>query len=228
MILKEQKYLFVKIMKSQQAIEPKLAEHMCQLFEDVPNWELMADVDFDEFAMPSLPILQMTKPSSFIKIKEKQKKSIFKTIAEPLTKFFMKSSGGMSKDSNIDLEEDYRQLMRLRIFFKHASMAEKRALGRHLPGQGAGHRQESSEAKPQESHRPGGGSKSHQPYQFGKIVGQRHGSDFLRFNLGLSGEAEVADRSRILVLQVLRALLQWNKRMPENGVLILFPELLQR
>lgn len=57
MILKEQKYLFLRVMKNQTAIEPKLAEHMCQLFEDVPDWELMADVDFDEFTMPSLPIL---------------------------------------------------------------------------------------------------------------------------------------------------------------------------
>ena len=57
-------------------------------------------------------------------------------------------------------------------------------------------------------------------------MGQRHGSDFLRFNIGLSGEPEVAGRSHILVLQVLRALISWNKRMPENAVLILFPELL--
>ena len=57
-------------------------------------------------------------------------------------------------------------------------------------------------------------------------MGQRHGSDFLRFNIGLSGEPEVAGKSHILVLQVLRALISWNKRVPENAVLILFPELL--
>ena len=52
----------------------------------------------------------------------------------------MKCSGGMGKENNADIENDYRQLMQLKIFFKHASMAEKRALDRHMPGQGTGRR----------------------------------------------------------------------------------------
>ena len=98
----------------------------------MPEWELMADVDFDSFQMPSLPILQMTKPSTFIKVKEKERSSIFETITEPLCKFFMKCCGGASKENSLEIENDYLKLAKLKSFFRNASKAEKEAFKRHI------------------------------------------------------------------------------------------------
>ena len=81
----------------------------------------MADVDFDAFTVPRLPILQITKPSTFVKVKEKLNRSIFLRMDEPLTKYFTKCSGG---DKQV-IEYDYEMLMKLRIFFKKASNDEK-------------------------------------------------------------------------------------------------------
>ena len=73
----------------------------------------------------------MTKPSTFIKIKEKQRNSIFDSLSGPLGKFFMKCCGGASKENSMDIENDYKQLVKLRLFFKNASNAEKEAFRRH-------------------------------------------------------------------------------------------------
>ena len=65
-------------------------------------------------------------------------------------------------------------------------------------------------------------------FLYGKIVGQRHGSDFLKFDINLSGEKEIRDNSSMLILRIIRAILGWNKLMPENGFMFFFPDLLQR
>ena len=103
------------------AIEPKIVDHLCQLFEDVPKWELSADVDFDQFNMPRLPILQLTKPSTFVQIKEKQKPFALK-MDEPLAKFFLKCSGGDRQA----VSKDFEELQKIRIFFTKASQEEKK------------------------------------------------------------------------------------------------------
>ena len=196
----------------------------------MPQWELSADVDFDKFTMPELPIFQMTKPSTFVAVKEKQRVNILSSMKEPLPKFFARVAGGDKRQ----IEEEYNELMKHRIFFKIASKEEKVAAGCILVEKKLTSDSDKTSSLKSDDHVSESiedqvtKEADEKNFLYGKIIGQRHGSDFLKFDLNLSGEKEVTEQSSALILRIIRAIVQWNKKMPENSLLLFFPELLER
>ena len=146
-------------------------------------------------------------------------------MREPLAKFFVKCSGGQKEL----IDKDYDKLMKLRNFFSRVSPEERKIAAGYIPT-----KQRLDSMSSELTISSGKNDQTlmlesqKKEYLFGKIVGLRHGSDFLRFDLKLSEEKEIIEKSNILILRVIRAIIKWNKTMPENGFLVFFPEMLQR